>query len=486
MRLSGALLVLLVGAVPLGLSPALGQNAKPAAQKPAKPEAAKPAAPKPDAKAAAKPADAAPAKPAAASKPAPPVAKAAQALKNAYAAMPFGDRVSLQSDLIWSGDYNGTATGEFNDRAIAAVKAFQKRNKSEQTGLLKPEERALLAAAIKAKQDQVGWRLIDDAATGARIGLPGKLAPQAGAGKSGARWTSARGEVQIETFRVRQQDTTLQSVFDQQKKEADRRVEYNVIRPDFFVISGLQGLKKFYVRAHIKDGEVRGMTVLYDQATEGIMDPVVIAMSSTYAAFPEGPLAGPPPRRKVEYASGIVVGKSGDIVTSRQATDSCQVIVVAGRGNAVRVAEDAASELALLRLYGVRDLEPVPLGSDAPKSGDLTLVGIADPQAQGGGAKVTAVAGKLGANGAAVAIEPAPGLGFAGAAALDSQGQVAGMMDLRLAVVAGPAPASAQAVLVSAASIRKFLEAQNVTPASGRSTAEQAKASVVRVICVRK
>jgi hypothetical protein len=218
---------------------------------------------------------------------------------------------------------------------------------------------------------------------------------------------------------------------------------------------------------------------------DGMMQPVVIAMSSTYAAFPDGSLAGPPPRRKVEYASGIVVSKSGDIVTSRQATEACQVIVVAGRGNAVRVAEDKGSELALLRLYGARDLEPAPLAGEAPKGADLTMIGIADPQAQAGAAKISTVAAKLGANGAGAAIEPAPGLGFAGAAALDSQGQIAGMVDLRLAVVAGPA-SGAQAALVPAASIRKFLDAQNVAAATGRTAIEQAKASVVRVICVRK
>ncbi len=61
-------------------------------------------------------------------------------------------------------------------------------------------------------------------------------------------------------------------MFDKQKKEpADRNVAYSVLRPDFFVLSGLQGLKKFYVRAQVRGDEVRGVTILYDQAMEGIM-----------------------------------------------------------------------------------------------------------------------------------------------------------------------------------------------------------------------
>ena len=54
---------------------------------------------------------------------------------------------------------------------------------------------------------------------------------------------------------------------------------------DFFILSGMQGLKKFYLRAESRDLEVRGLTILYDQATEGIMDPVTVVMSSAFAPF---------------------------------------------------------------------------------------------------------------------------------------------------------------------------------------------------------
>ena len=40
--------------------------------------------------------------------------------------------------------------------------------------------------------------------------------------------------------------------------------------------------------------------------------------------------------------------------------------------------------------------------------------------------------------------------------------------------------------VVPVETLRKFLEAQSVTPATGRTGADAAKAAVVRVICVRK
>jgi len=402
-----------------------------------------------------------------------------------YAAMSLADRIALQNDLIWTGDYNGLANGEFAERAIAAVKAFQARNGGKETGIPQPEERTALAAAAKAKQEAAGWRMVDDVGTGARLGIPSKLVPTFVMTPGAGRWSSGRGEVQIETFRTNEPGTTLNAVYDRQRKEpAGRQIGYTVLRPDFFVLSGLQGLKKFYVRAQAKDGEVRGLTILYDQAMEGIMNRVVIAMSSAFQPFPAGAAAGPPPKRKVEYGTGIVVDGS-HVLTDRQVTDGCYVLTLPGLGGADLVGEDKAADLALLRIYGARNLEPLATGEAA--AADAMLVGIADPQAQGGGAAVSTVKVRLSENGAERVIEPAPAPGFSGAAVLDSGGKLVGMAQAKAAQVAGPPPAGAQAKLVPLDSIKTFLTAQKVElAASTRAGLEAAKQSVVRVICARK
>ncbi len=403
-----------------------------------------------------------------------------------YAAMTAAERMSIQSDLVWTGHFNGVINGEFGDRAIAAVKAFQAKNGTKQTGVLNPQERGVLATAAKTKSEAVGWRVVDDLITGARVGVPTKLAPQIAQGKSGMRWSSARGEVQIESFRIREAGTTLAAVFEAQKKEPGRRVDYQVLRPDFFVMSGLQSLKKFYVRANLRDGDVRGVTVLYDQAMDGIMEPVVVAISSAFNPFPAGVALAPPPRRKVEYASGIVVSASGHIVTDREALEACHVVTVAGIGGADRVAEDKANGLALLRVYGAPNLKPVALANQAAKEGDVTVVGIADPQAQAGSNAVTAARAKINAVNDTRAVEPAPALGFTGSAVLDAQGRLTGMAALKVPVVAGPTPASPQASLVPVEAIRTLLDAEKIARDGAVAGVEAAKTSVVRVICVRK
>jgi peptidoglycan hydrolase-like protein with peptidoglycan-binding domain len=425
------------------------------------------------------------------SHPAAPAAKksaAAPPARDLNGGVSVADRALIQFDLAWIGAYNGLITGEANDKTSAAIRSFQKDHRFKETGTLAPPERAQLGALSKEKQDQAGWRMVDDKVTGAQIGLPTRQVPNTGPGKSGTRWFSAQGQIQVETFRVRGPGTMLSDLFDQQKKEpAGRHIEVNLLRPDFFILSGTQGLKKFYVRAEIRDAEVRGMTLLYDQATEGIMDPVAVVMSSAFAPFPGSgiaALAGAPGKRKVEYGSGIIVTEAGHILSDRRLTDGCNVIGVAGYGNAERVAEDAAAELALLRIYGVPDLIPAALMHEGAKGPELTLVGISDPQAQGGGNVVSTVASRLSGD----TILPVPPPGFDGAAAIDTQGRLLGMVALKDGAIAnaGAGATPGSATVVPVATLRKFLEAQSVTPATGRIGTDAAKAALVRVICVRR
>ena len=241
------------------------------------------------------------------------------------------------------------------------------------------------------------------------------------------------------------------------------------------------------MRGTFRGDEVRILTILYDQATENTVEPVVIAMSSAFNPFPNGALnAGPPPRKTVEYGTGVVVSEDGTIVADREVTDGCLVITIGGYGNADRLAEDKEHDLVLLRIYGARGLKPLALADGAAKSG-VDIVGIADPQNQAGGAAASIIKAQVTqvGGGGDLALSPPPALGFSGAAALDGDGKFAGLALLKPVIVAGPtnAAAAAQAALVSGDIVRDFLKANGVT-AAGSST--DAKASVVRVICVRK
>jgi hypothetical protein len=306
--------------------------------------------------------------------------------------------------------------------------------------------------------EAAGWRIIDDLVTGARLGLPSALVPKTAPARMGSRWTSRQGQIDIETFRLH--EGALAALFDAEKKVRRRIVEHSTLSPDSFVMSGMQGLKRFIVRVQSSGSELRGITILFDQATEGVMAPIAAAMANTYQGFPDPSAALPPGlRRSVEYGTAIVVSGQGHLITSAQITDGCQAITIPGFGHAERIAADKTNDVALLRVYGAQDLLPVALAGDGSAGDDLTLVGIADPLAQAGGSAVTRAPAHRSAQG----LDPAPKLGFSGAAA--------------------GAGAVNQATLIPVETLRVFLQAQNIAPASGRNAIDQ---SVVRAICVRK
>src|ERR1700681_2772216 len=194
-----------------------------------------------------------------------PIRPALQTPTDTANAMAQAERQAIQSDLAWVGHYNGAINGEVSDRMVAAIKAFQKDRGAKQTGVLNPQERGALAEAAKKRQDNVGWKLVFDAGTGVRLGVPTKLVPQQSSDANGARWTSTTGTIQIQLARRKEANPTTAKLAEQEKKEpAGRTIDYTVVKPDFFVLSGLQGLKKFYVRGTFKGDEVRILTILYD------------------------------------------------------------------------------------------------------------------------------------------------------------------------------------------------------------------------------
>jgi hypothetical protein len=187
----------------------------------------------------------------------------------------------------------------------------------------------------------------------------------------------------------------------------------------------------------------------------------------------------------VEYSTGVVASADGTIIADRLAVDGCQSIIVPTYGNADRIAQDKTHDLALLRIYGAGGLKPLAMDQATAKAA-VTITGIADPQNQGGGAAVSSVDSTVAAAGGSgdPVLQSAPGIGLSGGAAVDGERHFAGIALLKPPVVAGgPGSPPPQAVLVPADAVRDFLNANGVTPAGGAS---DAKASVLRVICVRK
>jgi hypothetical protein len=395
-----------------------------------------------------------------------------------FAKLPADERAAIRSALLWSSGEDGKPD-DGEDPMTAAIKAYQKRNKAKVTGILTDAERNELLAAAKAHREEFGWSVALDPATGIRLGIPNKLVPKTHEAENGTRWSARHGEVAIETFRIKTRES-LTALFEAQRKNpAKRKVESSYARGDTFFIGGMQGLKYFAVRAQLKDGELRGYTIFYDQAMEGIMLPVLRAIANAFAPFPEDTMPVAALSRPVAYGTGVIVSNGGDIITNRRFADGCDVITVPGLGHAEHTAIDTTHGLALLRVYGKRKLNAAAL-ADGPPQRDIKVTGIADPNIQNGNNFRSTIAAQLTDGNAVRLRNPIPLAGFSGAPALDAEGRVLGIMEMHGMQLASVQAAVPPVRLIPAATIRDFLAAHNVTPpASGAG-----EAAIVRVICI--
>ena len=144
-------------------------------------------------------------------------------------------------------------------------------------------------------------------------------------------------------------------------------------------------------------------------------------------------LIGPPSRRKVEYGTGIVVTAAGHVLTDLAITEGCTVLQVAGQGDASRIAAHETAGLTLLRAFGGPALTPAALvhdrrerlRADAGRDSPIRRRSAATRQPATATAQINSDV-----------LEPTPQLGFAGAAALDSQGRFYGMVTLKAPALA--------------------------------------------------
>jgi hypothetical protein len=217
---------------------------------------------------------------------------------------------------------------------------------------------------------------------------------------------------------------------------------------------------------------VRGFTVLYDQAMAGIMEPVVVAMSSAFLAFPAAPRAAAAPQGRICERRR---GRPGHIVTSREALEGCHVVTVAGIGGADRVAEDKDNGLVLLRVHGA-SLKPWRSARGAEGRRDL----LGDRRSAGARRR------RRGQRREGARLRHARRSIRAGARLRRRRGaRCAGQARRHRALKAGRG--AGRAARARRRSRRSALARRAERGAGvGRRRPEAAKASVVRVICVRK
>ncbi len=328
-------------------------------------------------------------------------ARALDAARAAYEALPLDDRIDIQDGLVWSGNYFGALDGTFGRMTFEAIAAFQSRNRLPPDGILTPAARKALLDAARARKAALGFQPVDDKATGVRIHLPTKLLGPAQKGPKGTGWVGREGRIRVDTYATT--ETDLPGLFEQMKADVPgRKVVYAVLRPDWFVVSEEAGNLHRYARFARGPEGIRGFFFTLDASLAAELDHVVIATAGRFEPFPgataapsqtptvaptatpTGP-AGPsmpsatkPAAPATMAASGLVVAP-GKVVTAAAAVAGCRTVTVGGRPATVAVPDaEGVATLAISSEGGG------PIRIAEPAAGAVTVLASGDGGGRGG------------------------------------------------------------------------------------------------------
>jgi hypothetical protein len=272
---------------------------------------------------------------------------------------------TVQRALIWTGDLNTMASGEFGKRTFEAIRAFQRRLKAKDTGILLANQRAALDKAAARAVSAYGFKPITE--QGVTLGYPAKLALKKTAGKNGPKLASLNENVTVDVLRFPAEAESFEALFDRLKAERPgRKVTYSLLRPEFFVITGSVDGKSFYMRFLRTEADSRGFIVGWAPELSPDFDRVPIAMAVSLAlagdAVQEEAAAaapaptGPPvplPQGAAKVARsgpGFVVSEAGDVLTTATLVAGCTRVALADGSAAAVVAGDFLNDVALVRL----------------------------------------------------------------------------------------------------------------------------------------
>lgn len=440
--------------------------------------------------------------PLASAQPAPgpnPQLAAAQA---SFESLPEVERKAIQTDLIWTGHFNGAASGSYGPLTFRAINALKAAARGAPDGMLNPAERRALAQAAQGARDAAGFRLIADEKTGVRIGIPAKILPKRDVSPSGSRWQSEDGKVTLDTSATPPGET-LEAVFEKATaptpNNPGRKITYKLLRPDFFVVTGETPTGKFYRRLAAGPSGLRGFSIGYDKALSGTVDKLVIAIASSFEPFPTGPLqaspvvaAAPPARAtgwlvpQLRYGVALAVAERV-AVTASAVVEGCKSVQVGDRGAKLRGSPE--SGLVLLDVAGGPAFAVQPLRGEAPSDREsLTLVAYdedgyrrAGPALHGVSRIAVALPGQavhVGSHAAVLApLQP----GHAGSPAFDRQGRLVGIVTANPSdkvLIAGVAPQRAYA-LADGAVLQALLTKAGVSPVAATPGPELSTGAVV-------
>jgi len=275
------------------------------------------------------------------------------------------ERAGLQVALQWAGFYNGAIDAAYGRGTRNAMANWQEANAFEPTGILTTKQRAELLRQYNAVLDGLGLKLVRDDAVGIEMQLPTEVVSFDRYESPFAQFTST-GDIDAKVLLISQQGDrkTLGGLYDiMQTLEIVPETGPRELKESSFVLIGESALKISQTQAWLKDGEIKGFTLIWPAGDEerrtrllGEMqesfqriDGVLDAAAGTLETQSIDLVSGLEIRRPKLSRSGFFVDPAGMVVTISEVVANCGRITLDEIYEAEVAANDPGLGIAVLR-----------------------------------------------------------------------------------------------------------------------------------------
>jgi len=359
------------------------------------------------------------------------------------------ERKDLQTALQAAGFYNATIDGAFGQGTRRSMADWQRFNGFEPTGVLTTAQRKVLMDDYNAPLISVGMqRHVDDRA-GISMDLPLGVVAFDRYEAPFAHFNPT-GDLDARVLLISQEGdrNTLRALYEvMQSLEIVPLNGPREIRGNRFAIEGRGNGIVSHTQAELKDGRIKGFTLIWPEGDEARRSRVLSAMTNSFAPLDAvlDPSAGATASQSVDLMSGLRIRKprlsrsgffadpSGLVLTVAEAVQNCSRITLADNQDLELAHSDPGLGVAVLR--PARALAPMAVAAlnDAPPrlQSEVAVAGYSYEGALGAPtltfgkvADLRGLNGESGVTRLSLAAQP----GDAGGPVFDDHGNVVGML----------------------------------------------------------
>lgn len=288
--------------------------------------------------------------------------------KQAYrseAALDATARKKLQTALQWAGAYRGGIDGKFGKGTRNAMARWQTENGYPKTGVLTTQQRAALITAYDAILSGLGLQTVQDDAVGIRMAIPAGVVKFTGYDAPFARFDST-GDSPAQVLLISQEGNgqTLAGLYEiMQTLEIVPPTGPRSLTRRGFTLEGQSNTLHSYTEATLKNGEIKGFTLVWPAGDDERRARVLDEMRSSFTTL-DGvldPMATPPGReqsldmmsgleirRPKISRSGFFITEQGHVATTADVVENCTRLTIDGDHDVAVVMADRAAGLAVL------------------------------------------------------------------------------------------------------------------------------------------